>query len=76
MTSVSIGSASARESNVLTTEDVARLCGVSIVTVNRWVKSGRLPTLTPFNPYRRRQAPYRIRREDVERLAQPVQRAG
>ncbi len=72
MTSVSIGSA---ESGVLTTEDVARLCGVSIMTVNRWVKSGRLPTLTPFNPYRRRQAPYRIRRSDVERLAQPSQRA-
>ncbi len=73
MTSVSIGSA---ESGMLTSEDVARLCGVSPMTVNRWVKNGRLPTLTPFNPYRRKQAPYRFRRQDVERLAQPVQRAG
>ncbi len=73
MTSVSIGSA---ESGMLTSEDVARLCGVSPMTVNRWVKSGRLPTLNPFNPYRRKQAPYRFRRQDVERLAQPVQRAG
>ena len=56
----------------LTTEEVARLCGVTAVTIVRWVKSGRLQPLASYNPYRRRQPAYRFHREDVERLAEPV----
>ena len=62
--------------DVLNTYDVADLCRVTQVTVVRWVKSGRLRPIDPPNPFRLRQPPYRFRRQDVERLAQPVQRAG
>lgn len=68
--------AAATRPDLLTSDDVARMCGVKRVTVARWVRSGRLAPDTPYNPYRRRQPPFRFHREDVERLAQPYQRAG
>ena len=51
--------------NLMTSGEVANLIGVSVDTIRRWEKSGKVAAL--FTPTGHR----RFRREDVERLLQP-----
>jgi putative resolvase len=48
---------------LLTSSEVARVAGVSLETVQRWVRSGRLRAIR-VGPHGR----YRIRESDVSRL--------
>lgn len=45
---------------LLTTRDVARYCGVTSVTVSRWIRGGRLKAYTTPGGH------YRIRKQDFK----------
>ncbi|MBU0731273.1 helix-turn-helix domain-containing protein [Patescibacteria group bacterium] len=49
------------ERTILTTKEVADLLRVSLITVRRWLKSGKIPSI-------RIGKHYRIRRDDIEDL--------
>lgn len=59
-----------RETDLLTTAEVAELLKVSPVTVARWKKQGRLPA------YKLGPRAVRFRRADVAALARPIPVAG
>ena len=62
-------------SDVLTADEVLLFLGIGRTTLYRLRKRGELEAI--FKPSRaKQQVPLRFRRQDVERLAQPVQRAG
>ena len=49
------------EKTILTTKEVADLLRVSLITVRRWLKAGKIPSI-------RIGKHYRIRRDDIEDL--------
>jgi excisionase family DNA binding protein len=51
---------------------LAELASVSLMTVNRWIREGRLTPIKKPNPMLRRNGPYRFRREEVERFLEPL----
>lgn len=56
-----------RESEMLSAKQVARMHGVHVTTVTRWILSGKLPAK------RRAGRQYVIERRDAEAILQPVE---
>lgn len=54
------------EADLVSTDDAAKIAGVSVATINRWVRAGRLDVVVQANGIRGARF---YRREDVEALA-------
>ena len=61
---------------VLGANETADVLRISRSTLSRLMREGRIAPVNDFNPNLKRPRRLLFRRADVERLAQPIQRAG
>ena len=67
------GSVANKDSDLLTVREVAERLRVDDTTVRRWIKNGSLEAITL--PHRGSRQAYRIRRETLNALLDPSERA-
>lgn len=53
----------------MTSQDVAKQFGVTLMTVNRWVREGLIAPVTDTTPQRRRRPPLKFYENEVNRFA-------